>query len=94
MMVKEPDCLSLAYITAYTTTSSGRTALLDFIFTNVKSFNIKWDIFKTFFVFTHRTERYLSWILKTYPTAQILPPLSAILSPEDGEIALPALILK
>lgn len=49
MMVKEPDCLSLVYITAYTTTSSGRTALLDFIFTNVKSFSIKWDIFKTFF---------------------------------------------
>ena len=62
MMVKEPDCLSLVYITAYTTTSSGRTALLDFIFTNANSFSIKLDIIKTLFVFTHRTERYLSCI--------------------------------
>jgi len=55
---------------------------------------MKLDIIKTLFVFTYRTEKYLSWILKTYPTAQILPPLSAIISPEDGDIAFPALVLK
>ena len=36
MMVKEPDCLSLVYITASTTTSSGRTVLLGLHFHKCK----------------------------------------------------------
>lgn len=57
------------------------------------SFSIKLDITKTPFVFPHRTEVSV-FDLCIYPNAQVIPPLSAILSPEDTEIAFPALKIR
>lgn len=89
MRVKEPDCLVCT--TASPTTDRGTTGLLEFTFASVNSLRVKLDIIKAHL---YTGQRYLAWILKTYPTTQTLPSLSATLSPEDGEVVFPALILE